>query len=421
MWQRNSKSKQIWNNILQLWFGGYMAIVTNERRNQISPTNHLVKLLTILKDFMGAFARLFIPNKLLPENKIWFFSISSNNFLALKDVQRRTNNSVMVSNHSFSSTRLENHAYLNLRYRFFHSFLFPFKLMHYSFWFPNRALNFYDMLFKVNGVYSECLRILKLKKPKAIIFSNDHEIIPRALLLAANEMDIPTYYIQHASISRYFPPLEFKYALLEGEDSRSKYLKIGPTNTKIFEIGIPKFDKYYKSINKNKTIKNIGIAYNMMDDLTLVYELLKVVKSSFPELKIIVRPHPSDDRLFNPPGVGHSDSKKENAFEFLSGIDVLVAADSSIHLEAVILNVYSIGFNFSQKYFIDYYEYHRNGLIDYCQNTKELTELISSIIHNKPDVQHRAKYFNAAIDSDFYGLSSIKASTIIMETLSQNE
>ena len=313
------RNEEAWNNILQLWFGGYWDVISEKRKNQISPKNHIHKIRIIFKDFIGAFVRLFISFD-SPKGRIWFFSISVNNYTALKGIQEKIPDSTFVFNHSFTSPQEKEGHQLILKYRFFHCLIFPFKIVPYIFFYPSRFFSFYDLLFKTNGVYSECLRILKKEKPRAIIFSNDHEIIPRALLLAANKLKIPTYYVQHAAVSIFFPPLEFKYSLLEGEDSELKYLEIGKTETGIFRIGIPRFDAFCYSINKNEEVKCIGIAYNILDNLSFVDELLRELERSFPALKLIFRPHPSDNRVFEHPKAIYSDPNHEGPFEFLSKI-----------------------------------------------------------------------------------------------------
>ena len=412
----NRTTSQIWNNILQFWYGGYLDISSEKRRNQVSPRKHLHKIRAILKESFGLFIRLFIPLS-LPTNKIWFFSISYNNFAALKGIQEKIPDSIIVSNHSFSNKQQRGDYRLILRYRFFHTILFPLRILSPLLIDYKRTTKFYDLMFKTNGVFSECRRVLKNKKPKAIIFGNDHEILPRGLLLAANSLKIPTYYVQHAAVSKYFPPLLFKYALLEGEDSKLKYEEIGVTGTRIFKIGIPRFDKYCNFVNKKKEVKSVGIAYNAMDNLSEVNGLLETLTQEFPALNFIVRPHPSDKRVFDNPKTQYSNSLKEGAFEFLSKIDVLIAADSTIHLEAVMLNVYSIGFGFGNLGYLDYYGFGKNGLLPYCETMKGVIDEIFSILMNKPNIQYKAAFYNAAIGSNFYGKSSEKASRIIMETI----
>ena len=47
----------------------------------------------------------------------------------------------------------------------------------------------------------------------------------------------------------------------------------------------------------------------------------------------------------------------------------------------------------------------------------ELNSKLKELQILKPNIQQKADYYNAAIDSDFYGKSTEKASSIIFETI----
>jgi len=281
-----------------------------------------------------------------------------------------------------------------------------------------KAIRYYDLLFTVNGTYEECLRLLKNKKPKAIVFTNDHLIIARSLLLAANKLRIKTYYVQHASVTQYFPPLEFSYALLDGEDAYLKYKQCGNINSEVKLVGISKFDSYINNVNNNKRIYNVGIAFNLVDEIESVEKTIAKIKENHPDLKLIVRPHPAEQRnlkLLN--DVYISNSMRENSFDFIKKIDCLVSGDSSIHLEAVLLNVYSCYYNFNVSQRFDYYGFVKNGLIEYIENIEDLNKRLTELKVSKPDTQKKSKFYNEAIGTDYYGNSTNKISEIIIDTL----
>jgi len=404
-----------WNNILQIWLNGYLDIVSVERRNQISPIRYSRKIILIFKISLSNFLKFFIKND-LPKNKVWFFSISDNNFRSLNPIKESVEDSIFVSPFSFNK---QNNAvyYLNFTFKFFYDLIFPISLLGYSLTNKFSNVRYFDLFFKANGSFNESLRLLRRYKPKGIIFANDHEIIPRAILSAAKELNIKTFYVQHASVSKYFPPLGFDYALLEGEDAKQKYLEIGKTRTKIELIGMPKFDEFAQFVNINTKVRAVGIAYNSMDDLLIVESIFRQLKNNFPDLEFKVRPHPSDKRRspFNRNDI--SNPREESSFDFLKKIDALIAADSSIHLEAVLLNVYSLSYSFNKEETKDYYGFILNGLIEHYNDYTELKTKLFSLKQVKPNVQQRASYYNAAIGSDFYGKSVKLASEFIENNL----
>lgn len=404
-----------WKYVLKIWFSGYLNIVTNERRNQITPKSDFKKVSKIVKEFCGNLIRGFSKDR-IPKHKIWFLSLSSNNYISLKEVQKNLDNSIFVSFKSIKDKAFENTYLFSLRWRFLYNLLFPFKLLIVS---KNRneVRQFYDLFFQAEGTYQECYRLLKKFSPKAIVFGNDHVIIARSLLLAANELGIKSYYIQHASVSEYFPPLDFSYALLEGKDSLAKYKKAGNILSKVVLVGMPKFDSFINRVNNNSTVNNLGIAFNAMDDLNEVKKIVNFLIEEFPNLTIHLRPHPSDYRNINDIPVTISNPRKENSFEFLSKIDVIIAGDSSIHLEAVLLNVYAIQYDFGLPTPLDYYGFISNNLVSYSANFSGLRKLIKSLIIEKPNIQVKAKYYNEAVESDFYGASTNKIIDIIEKTI----
>lgn len=406
----------IWKETLYIWLNGYLGIVSKKRRNQISPDNFFTKIYFIYKSLISDFIKLFIKNN-IPKNKIWFYTISINNFNALKTIQSEIEESIFVSPYSIKPNKDYQSFNCNFRFKIFYDIFFPFHLMIFLLKNPLKDLQYFDLFFKTNGLYKESIRILNYHKPKAIVFANDHEIVPRSILLAAKTLGIKTFYVQHAAVSKYFPPLVFDWALLEGEDSKQKYLENGETNSKIELIGMPKFDDYVSEVNSNTKVKSLGIAYNAIDNLNIVEKTAKEMRLCYPELKIIIRPHPSDSRKLDLKDICKSNPKKENSFEFLSRIDALISADSSIHLEAVLLNVYSLSYNFTSGPAMDYYGFVKNGLIEHLDSWDELNDKISKLKEIKPNIQQRALYYNAAIGSKFYGKSSKRASSIIKKAI----
>ncbi|PXX27824.1 hypothetical protein [Arenibacter sp. ARW7G5Y1] len=406
-----------WNNIIYLWSSGYLDTLPDSFRNRISSKSFKIKLSLILKDFSADFLRLF-KSDVIPQNKVWFLALTQNNYDALKKIKQGVPNSIFISFFRFRSNINNETYYFNLRLRFLYDLIYPIMLFFYALGNKKKALNYFDLLVTVNGSYEECLRLLKKAQPQAIIFSNDHLVIARALLLAANNLGIKTHYVQHASVSEYFPPLEFTYALLEGQDAYDKYLRCGNITSQVHLVGMSKFDDFYDQINTNNTLKTLGLAFNLSDDLAIVSGTLSSIHKKFPNLKIILRPHPGELRdLSNFSGYIISDSKKENSFEFLKKIDVLITGDSSIHLEATLLNVYSIYYVLSTRNVFDYYSFVKNGLITHCEDFNQLESQIEQLIVSKKNIQKRATYYNAAIGENFCGKSTQKIIEIISTSL----
>ena len=218
-------------------------------------------------------------------------------------------------------------------------------------------------------------------------------------------------------MSKYFPPLEFAYALLDGQDALEKYKKCGPVKSEIELMGMPKFDKYALDVNTSNTIKVLGIAYNMVDELDDVLGLARYIQNWFKEVDIILRPHPGDKRYLGnkPKGIAISDSKRVDAFTFLKQIDALVSGESSIHLEAVLLNVYPLYYTFTPNNRFDFYGFIERGLVENFKTVDELVNKINELKSTRPDVRSRANYYNAAVGTESYGKTCELMSKFIEE------
>ena len=242
----------------------------------------------------------------------------------------------------------------------------------------------------------------------------------RLLKKAAFYNKVPTFYLQHASVVEEFPKLDFDLSLLEGMDALSKYNKKGIDNN-VELIGMPKFDRYYNCINSNLVINNIGICTNILESEETLSSFIKELRENFKSMPIFLRPHPADKRLefykklsrqFN---LFLSNSQNENSFDFLRKVDLNISGGSSVHLEAVLMNVYPIHYKFNKERYDDY-GYLKNGLLLHSfDKVKDVVSHINSIKYNKPNIRNRAKYYVESVNTPYDGKSTEKAIQLIKE------
>ena len=112
-----------------------------------------------------------------------------------------------------------------------------------------------------------------------------------------------TIYVQHASGSELFPPLNFDYALLDGKIAHQIQLNCYKTQTennlrikqniKNCEIILTGQKKLVikKKINQEFKELNIGLAVNELDNFNHVKEFFSLIKNT--EIKCIIRTHPA--------------------------------------------------------------------------------------------------------------------------------
>jgi hypothetical protein len=256
-------------------------------------------------------------------------------------------------------------------------------------------------------------------QPLCFVTANDHYIYNRVMTKIASEMQVPTVYLQHASVTEKFPPLSFDYALLEGQDALQKYEKKGLGKTRVYLIGMPKADAYAGSVNRNPAVGRLGICCNMLDDENAIKGLCREIAARLPGLAVILRPHPSDKRRFSQwknisaaYGMEYSDPLSENAFGFLGRVDTVVAGESNIHLEAALLEVYPLYFDFSGRA-LDWYGFMRNGVVEYFSDAEFFCRKILLLVKEKPSVRQRCKFYCHTVGTPYEWQSSLLAKDLI--------
>lgn len=270
----------------------------------------------------------------------------------------------------------------------------------------------FDMYWFAYGYYFVWRLLLRRLHPAMLVVSNDHGVWTRTPARAAMKEDIPTAYLQHASVSGKFPPLMFDYAFLDGRDALQKYDSIGSSNTKVFLVGIPKFDHFFNRVNNNPSIRSVGVCLNTLDPADRVDEICRSLVSVFPQLRFSMRPHPADK---NKPvwqersarlGMEYSDSVKETSFEFMTHQDAIIVGESNILLEAVLMNIVPLYYDFPGGC-LDNYGFLSQGLIhQYHSEPEEIIESLKRMLDNKPFVRMAAKPYVASVGTEFDGKSS---------------
>ncbi|UOQ99732.1 hypothetical protein MUN81_09595 [Hymenobacter sp. 5317J-9] len=415
-------------DILQLRFSAVFATLPAAAMASISPANPLKRLARVL-GYAGLrlVGNVFKPIKNPEElrGKVWLYVVSANNYDALDFIRQARPDAVLLAGQAKNIGRYNGAVNrLSLRRKLLYYWQFPVALLGLLRTEGRRAWRFFDFIFYAIGYYEVYRRALRHYRPRAVIFSNDHNDDTRSLLLACQDEGVPTAYVQHASVSTSFPPLGFDLSLLEGQDALDKYRQCGPVRGRVELVGMPKADAFLGLKNTAPTVRRVGLACNVHDPLPALAETLTYLMQELPELTFTLRPHPSDPRDFGPlrralPGLQWSDARQENVFAFLQNHDALIAADTSTHLEATLLNLVSIYYRFSANPLIhDYYGYAAHGLIDEAHDLPELRDLLAQYQAQKP-AEHfrRAAYYNATLGTPNEGHSQELASELLAKWL----
>lgn len=240
---------------------------------------------------------------------------------------------------------------------------------------------------------------------KNFIVASDISPLMRAAILACNDSNVTTAYIQHAAVTEKFPPLITTYAFLDGEDSLKKYKFNKKISSSVYLIGGARFD-LAQSITEIGTEKTIGIALTMRDERNCWEQLIKKICNSFPNYKIVLRPHPRMEKdaiklYCEKVRIEFSDPLVENSFSFLNHIGLLIANETSTHLDAIIMHRPTVLYSgLSTIGMRDHYGMIKRGLLKYCSSFEELSNYIMEPSVLIPDA-HKVRYFNASYISRF--------------------
>lgn len=208
---------------------------------------------------------------------------------------------------------------------------------------------------------------------KLIVMSNDHSVENRCLRVVGEVLKIKTLYMQHASVSELFPPLMYDYALLDGQVAFNTYMNCSSNHlsknnhqTKVFLSGQKKAIKF----SRNTKEKSIGIAVNTLDNIEDVLNLLNTFVTN--NYTVVIRTHPYQQKYFvdnlNSYIAKHylitwSNPKEDSLINFFSSVSCVIAANTSIHLEAALAGLSTIYYELAKDINkADYYGYVKNGI-----------------------------------------------------------
>ncbi len=299
------------------------------------------------------------------------------------------------------------------------------KLLKYYIFFLNEEISGKSKVFKmdlpviINGIllYEHYIDFFRKNKINFVLIFTDHSYKNRALLFAAQQSDIPTIYIPHASVSEIFPPLEMDVAFLEGEDMKIKYKKASEkwnydSRTKIILSGNYKTNFYrnLRDCNSKTDQLAIGLAFNGLDSRDKLEQLIEslVSNSLFNNYMIIIRPHPNiKEHIINSQErVKISNSNAEDPVEFFNKISFLISGDSNIILEAALLKKYIFFMNLSIT-FEDLYDFKKNKICPFINNIEELEPYLLENFQNYILNTPMLSYYDSSFNKNYDGVKTI--------------
>ena len=136
---------------------------------------------------------------------------------------------------------------------------------------------------------------------KGLILANDHSPIPVALSMIGAQLGLCRVYLQHAEVTRIFPPLDFEYSILHNRRSENIYRSIGKVFGKVNILYRPKNLRTKDAIlnRAKKVIKSkrgiVGLYPSSVFNEKVLRKTVAVLSENPSVIKIFLKPHPSLD------------------------------------------------------------------------------------------------------------------------------
>ncbi|MDX1490605.1 MAG: hypothetical protein R3332_04925 [Pseudohongiellaceae bacterium] len=250
-----------------------------------------------------------------------------------------------------------------------------------------RSEMFFDRFCLSYSYLSFFYRNISYIRPSCVLTANDHNVQNRCFIAIANYLDCRTAYLQHASVSKFFPALSVDWAFLDGKASEEIYVKCQTNRpdrasrkfVSIFHTGQKKI---LTTSDRGNT--SIGLAVNAFIDLETIESVYNL--TLFFGYKLHLRWHPTQEsvdieqlkrKYGSRDSVILSDPSKEDVASYLSRLRYLVAGNSSIHLEAALAGVVPLYFETSDFVSWDYYGYVKKGISFDLQNLETLRDILN--------------------------------------------
>lgn len=282
---------------------------------------------------------------------------------------------------------------------------------------------YFTRLWSTFGYYHIAKEYLEQYQMKVLVVSSDQGEFHRCLLLRSKELGIKSIYVQHASVAKGFPKLIASYSFLDGQESLDKYLFAGQPEGEVFLTGGVRFDPIFQQYATKhiEKVKTIGIAINMLDDFEKVKGLCTYLSEH--DFKLVLRPHPRygslDTAWLAAKGIAFSDPKAESSFDFISKIDLMISNESSIHLDAAMMQCPSLLFNFSTHPILDHYSYIKSGLVSVADSEARFIDLIRDPKALLPAIK-TLQFYNASCGTQLEGHLGVAIATFIHSIVTSN-
>lgn len=386
---------------------------------------YIVRVVSFCQRFLQSMPRTHMEERRknkIPQGRIVFLAATKNENDSLEPVCGRTTDGILVRMGYRVDRRIEFPLATAYTVSLFFIPVVILRLLTSSGYKRNTFKYFLDQYCLAYGVYLVGRLWIQKVRARALVVANDDLPRIRVMLWAARDEGVTSFVLTHAAAPAHLPALVSDYALLEGVDSLQKYSEVGESNTKVYLIGVPKFDRYFRYINRHEMLRSVAVCTNQFDPLERTEEVCKAIRARIPAIRLLLRPHLNDPRIQDwrimatKYDLEFSDCRSELSFDVMKRVDAVVAGESNILLDAALMNVTPLYYDFAESHF-DWLGFERNGLVEYSSTPEELIEALNMLIWKRPPVRIKARRYCMTIGCKYDGRSAQLASKLILQLL----
>jgi len=288
--------------------------------------------------------------------------------------------------------------------------------------------------------------LVKIEHPSAVLVMEDASPTLRTVVSAFNQTGTPTFVMQHGTINRVptYPGRDVTAAkmLVWGEMIKKWFTDFGVKEDRLVSAGNPRYEaltEKYEGFCRGSFIRKLGLdprrktilfatqpfagnttASSPHEKTTLVKALFNAV-NSLPDIQLIVKPHPTEDegfygRILDEAGGSRIIvvSKSRDTFDLIAACDAVVTENSTVGLEAMVLNKPLITMNLTGR--PDTVQYAERGAALGVYSDKEIVPTVKRVFEDE-ETRMQLNEGRSRFISDYLGGNDGKSAERIVEAI----
>ncbi|WP_128690617.1 hypothetical protein [Chromohalobacter israelensis] len=207
------------------------------------------------------------------------------------------------------------------------------------------------------------------KSVRVLCVASDHSPVARALIALCHSKGVRTCYVQHAPVTKHFPPLSTELSVLYDEESVKAYRLAAERCGQKFSAWVelmPPFAEPFKTPSIGDGPYIVGICLSRFPNISKIEDVINFLSESGRVSKIFLRTHPACQLDFSSLlqcEMVVTRAKEESLAYFSSLIDVALVPNSGVAIELLHSGVPTFYVDGSDDLPSDYYGFVSLGVL----------------------------------------------------------